>query len=364
MRRFTRLTACLAASALASGAALGDGLSADRWTATQSFPIAGYQYGAVAHNGWVYVAGGYSPELGEAFDTVWAAQVNVGGSLGPWTVCTELPESDQGPGVAIVNNHMFVAMGNGNIYSAPINADGSIGTWSPEAMAAAWHGGRLSLEGYCNRLYLFGGWHNSTFYPEVYTATVAADGSLGPWVQLINMPEGRQHVSVHFFNDRVYIVGGITSVGDGGILDTAWSAPVNPVDGTLAAWRAEATLPNTLWYHNSLLVNGEIFLIGGRTGYSSGAVNTILRGVINPVDGTILSWESAGCLPPDYPEGVGAVYVEAAGGFAYLIGGGDRGGTTALVYRNDLSADINDDGETGIVDFLILLALWGSSCRP
>jgi len=156
------------------------------------------------------------------------------------------------------------------------------------------------------------------------------------------MPQARQHQSVHFFNDRVYIVGGITSVGDAGILDTAYSAPVS-CDGTLGSWRQEATLPTRLWYHNSVLVNGNIYLFGGRSGYFGGVLFDILQGTIEG-DGTILQWTDIGDVPGDRSLGMGTVYVPWVDQ-VYLIGGADA--ATDAIWMTGLPCAGDEQCEDG-----------------
>src|SRR5262249_60544223 len=126
---------------------------------------------------------------------------------------------------------IYTALHNGHVYRSQTQADGTLGPWIQET-AAAYHGGRLLCEANNAYLYIFGGWVDATFFADVYFAAIKADGSLAPWQTTTPMPEGRQHESVHFFNGRVYIAGGITAVGDSGILDRADSAPVH-ADGTL-----------------------------------------------------------------------------------------------------------------------------------
>jgi len=274
------------------------------------------QWDPVEHNGYLYVIGGWEHDAG-AYDSAYVAQVHPDGSLGPWAASTPLPEPDQGPGVSVWNGWIYAGLHNGHLYRAPVNPDGTLGEWVTESTPAEFHGGRLGVEAYAGNLYLVGGWTHPTFYDDVYVATINPDGSLAGWDSTTAMPQPRQHTSVHFFNDRVYVAGGITSVGN--ILDSAYSAQVNP-DGTLGSWRQEADLPSSLWYHNSLVVENEIFLFGGRQTYSDAEISEIYKGVIDPGDGTISSWIDVGDIPGAFPSGIGAVYAPSAGQ-AYLIGG-------------------------------------------
>ncbi len=308
-------TMLLCVAGLFIGDSVTQAVDVSNWSAARPLPVSGYQYDAVEHNGYIYVIGGYT---GEALDTAYYAKTNKHGRIGTWMDTTPLPEPDQGPGVTVWNGSVYVAHHNGNIYRAAIGPDGALGVWAQQPKAADWHGGRLLLEAYRGYLYLLGGNYYSTFFSSVYYARINDDGSLGAWNATTPMPEGRQHQSVHFHNQRVYIVGGITSVGDSGILSTAFSASVN-CDGTLGLWRQEASLPHPLWYHNSVLADESIFVFGGLTRYSSGDVFEIYQGIIEP-DGTIFEWADIGDVPANHPAGMGVVHVPLFDQ-TYLIGG-------------------------------------------
>jgi hypothetical protein len=323
----------------------GAPFDANLWTHLSDFPVTGYQYDPVEHNGYIYVIGGYTGFA--ALDTVYYARIHADGSLSPWLQSTPLPEADQGPGVTVFGDYLYVGVYDGHVWRAHIAADGALGAWQAESSAAPNHGGRLQVEAYAGHLYILGGWDGPTFYADTYVATINGDGSLGPWAATTPMPEPRQHQSVHFHDGRVYIVGGITSGLV--ILNTAYSAPVGP-DGTIGAWRPEADLPHPLWYHNSLLIDGEIILFGGERGYGGGGlVSTIYRGTID-AEGTIDAWTPVADMPGDYVAGVGATY-SLSMGTAYLIGGGRTGsGKSADVWLNRSGLRSQDCDGNGIPD--------------
>ncbi len=300
---------------LSTGQANGD-IQLGPWVQQNAYPTTGYQYDAVNHQGYVYVAGGWN---GAALDQVYSAQAFNDGSLNPWSGTTSLPEVDQGPGLTVHDGYLFASTHNGEMYSAPIVGNGVVGAWRSEPAAGFEKGGRLGTEAHNGYLYQFGGWPDAD-NQEVFISAIDASGHLTGWSQTTSMPQGRQHTSVHFHNDRAYLVGGIT--GWGSILDSVYSAPVNP-DGTLGAWRQEANLPTTLWYHNSVIVDNSILLFGGRTGYNSGNVTNIYEGEIDPVTGVIGNWQTIGSMPSSqFVQATGVTY-DPTYNHVYVIGGGD-----------------------------------------
>jgi hypothetical protein len=309
--------------------------AAQAWTATTSYPLAGYQWDPVEVDGFVYVIGGYN---GSAVNNVFYSAIQSDGSLGGWTESTPHPEADQGPGAAAHNCWIYIALGNGSVYRARTVPGGGIGSWIACPSAGLNRGGRLLLRTHSGFLYIFGGWHPGFgFFSEVFVSRINPDGSIGAWNTTTLMPQSRQHQAIHFYNNRAYIIGGIG--GGGFILDSVYSAPLDS-SGNLGAWRAETSLPSTLWYHNSIIVDNEIYLFGGRTQYGdSGYNNKIYRGVVSASDGMISAWAIVDDMPDEQGDGKGAVYAPSSR-MAYLIGGSPP--YTAKVWYKQFTSEIAD----------------------
>ena len=328
------------------------------YTATSSLPVNAYQYDSVAYRNYVYVIGGWNGSV--ALDSVYVGTIDDSGAISSWVATTPLPEGDQGPGVSIWRNHIYVSMGNGNTYRGDINPDGTISAWQIENSPASFRGGRLSSDTYDGYIYVLGGWDGGGFFDSVYYAPINADGTLGTWNTTTVMPGIRQHTSVHIYSGRIYIAGGITS--GLALVGSVHSAAVNS-DGTIGPWRAEASLPTVLWLHNSVMIDGMFYIFGGRAAYGGSSGNTnIYRGVVNPSDGSITFWETVGAMPTVYIDGMGAVHVPIRGGLTYLIGGNMVGGGLTGDVQGSGSiclSDINGDGPTNVTDLLLLLGGWG-----
>ena len=99
------------------------------WTTQTSTPVANNLFGAATYNGYVYMIGGSNP--GKA--TVYYAQVS-NGQISSWTATTPLPVA-QGLSYAVAANGFLFVFGGfitsnlNTSYCAPINPNGSIGTW-------------------------------------------------------------------------------------------------------------------------------------------------------------------------------------------------------------------------------------------
>jgi len=328
MSRQVKLGCCCNVCVMLIGAVLSASGASDitNWAQTTPCPLAVYQYDPVATDTHVYVMTGNSPSGNHS--EVFCAALSENGDLGEWRSTTPLPVIDQGAGVALYNNWLYVITENGgHVFRAPIQSDGSVGAWLDEEPTpiGATSGGRLNVRAHQGRLYTFGGWGGyGVFSNRVFVADIDAAGALGPWQETTPMPEPRQHHSVHFLNDRVYIFGGIAGYV-GPILATAYSAPVLE-NGTIGPWRQEANLPYPLWQHSSMSVGNDIFILGGQRTYSDAQSFAIFKATISVVDGAMSQWIYQSALPGVFPLCIGAVYVPSAQ-VAYLVGGATGNGS-------------------------------------
>src|SRR5216684_6372317 len=125
-------------------------LSLATWTQATALPAArGFSAAVVATsfnskvggNGTIYVLGGLDA-TGAATSTIYEASLNADGTIpaaGSWTAltATPLPQALFAHGAVIFHGHIYVAGGNDStgtpvakVYSAPINADGTLGAWT------------------------------------------------------------------------------------------------------------------------------------------------------------------------------------------------------------------------------------------
>src|SRR5438045_152283 len=82
-------------------------LAQSGWQRTTDYPNSGYQFDPVEAGGRIYVAGGFN---GVASSNVFFAAINANASLADWTAATSLPEADRGPGAAIADGWIYLAL--------------------------------------------------------------------------------------------------------------------------------------------------------------------------------------------------------------------------------------------------------------
>ena len=99
-------------------------------------------------------------------------------------------------------------------YTAPINADGTLGEWTTDAplpTAVTCSQAVVTKD----RVYLLGGLINSAYSPTVYTAPISADGTLGAWTTSTPLPADVYGSQAIVTSSKVYTLGSTTGAGTG-----------------------------------------------------------------------------------------------------------------------------------------------------
>jgi len=166
------------------------GTLAGAWkTETNALPAGrGFAAGALANgfnshvsgSGTVYVLGGLDA-TGTATSTVYYASLASDGSVGTWATTTALPEARYAFGAVIFRGHLYVAGGNdatstptATVYSAQINSDGTLGTWSTTLLSLAAPVAYHQLVATGGVLYVLGGTSTAAVDPTLATQSAAS----------------------------------------------------------------------------------------------------------------------------------------------------------------------------------------------
>ncbi len=241
-------------------------------------------HGAVAHNGYLYVAGG-------------CTSFNIGADWG--------------------NN--WCNTGNDTTAYAPLNPDGTIGAWTtgPALPATRSAGCMVAMNGY---LYFAGGEDgagNSSSW--VFYSQIGANGVPGAFAQTTtSMPVGLAWFGCATFNNRIYVTGGLDL--NNSLLNTVYYSPSLPSGGNItSAWTAGTSFTDFRQNHSTVVAGGYLYVIGG----DEGGVNTTAKmdvqfAQLNPSTGAITgSWTRT----TDLPKGINQATAVAANGYIYLSGG-------------------------------------------
>ena len=113
-------------------------------------------------------------EIGGNVSTVYYAPINSNGTLGGWNTTTSLPEATVYATSVEYNGYIYEIGGIGNgayvstVYYAPINSNGTLGSWSTTTSPLEATGQATSVE-YNDFVYEIGGSNGNAFISTVYS---------------------------------------------------------------------------------------------------------------------------------------------------------------------------------------------------
>ena len=208
---------------------------------------------------------------------------------------------------------------------------GDVGVWAdttslPQNLSYA---NSVTYGGYA---YVIGGDNGGSLVNTVYYAPLNLNGTVGAWTATTTLPQTLSASTSVVYNGYVYVMGG----QHGALVNTVYSAPLNP-DGTVGAWTTSVvnTLPQTINGSTSIAYDGYIYVMGG---FNSTYQNTVYSAPVN--DGTVGVWAtSLNTLPKGLQDSSAITY----NGYAYVIGGFGSSGFSNAVY----SAPLGSNGTIG-----------------
>ncbi len=331
--------------------------STGTWAALNTLPEVVWEHSGVITNGYIYTFGGFNSG-GSTLNKVYKAQMKADGTIGTWSTLATMPSELRGHSVVSYNNFIFVTGGEDNsdvfkstVYSAAINSDGTLGTWSTLATMpalTAFHES-VAFNGY---LYVFGGCNSTCATSDVrstiYSAPINGNGTVGAWTTLTQtLPQALMRLKATQSNGYVFIAGG-SNDGTASV-STVYSAPLK-ADGTIGAWNTLNTLPALNWKHSLTVSNGYLYVGGGRTS------STVYSAQISSA-GTIGTWATLNTLPALNFAGV----MLAGSGYLWLTGGNNNVASVSTVYSAPLGSTALVSNTSSSFATGNLLDVWNSA---
>ena len=315
------------------------------WTTGPTLPTGLADTHAIVTRNRVYLLGGRI-SASTVTNSIYTSVINSDGTLSAWTNGGTLPGNVCRSQAVVTKNRVYLLGGdnstyggvNGTVYTAPINSDGSLGTWTTGPSLP----GPLSFSQAIvtnTKVYLLGGYSssnntNGTATSAVYVANLNTDGTIGTWSTATSLPGTLGRSQAIVTKNRVYLLGGTNSPSVINWVSTVYTAPIQS-DGTLGTWQVGTSLPIALGDSQAVITKNTVYLISG----NDSAVTTIYTAPVN-TDGTIGSWSASGNLPV----GMGASQVITTNSRIYMIGGysGYNGIYINSVYGAPFSGGLND----------------------
>ncbi|MFA5004181.1 MAG: hypothetical protein WC498_02785 [Candidatus Saccharimonadales bacterium] len=346
----TTCTTTVATVAYASIGTAGDLSGA--FTSTTAFTTARSNLGMVIVNGYMYITGGRTNAT--LYNDTQFAPINTNGSVGTWatSAVSTLSSARWGFGVAAYNSNIYVTGGRTASYAndvqyAQVNngGPGNVGVgWTsmitPFTTARAFH----ATVAYNNFIYVIAG-YNGAPLSDIQYAPINGGGSIGTWASTTSLPAARYAFAAFAYNGYMYEVGGYDGASAYNTVQYALICTGNnsgyggcgATAGTLGTWVTNATTfaGGGRFYLGSTTYNGYIYVVGGATGVSN---NDVQYAKING-DGSIGSWATT----TSFTTARYALTTVAFNGYLYMMGGYDN----VSYYKDVQYAPINSNGTVG-----------------
>ena len=295
----------------------------------------------VVVDGVIYMIGGVD---GHDFtNTVEYARIQKEGTLGAWQAGPPMIEARGFTEAVAHNGYIYIAGGGNGPYGhnllrtverAQILADGTLGPWQKQS--------DMQVPRRCSKIlstdkkiYSFGGF-GGVMLDSVESAEFLPDGSLGAWVlEPESMTIPRYVNSVKRVNDVAYVIGGHEQTKGTGITAVEWSQ--YDKSGNLQKWQATTPMQFGRYGHSTVEQDGYIFAMGGLSGAEY--LDNIERAKIGNHSGELGAWQST--TPLSQP--LANFSVVHYHNQIYVIGGtNNKGYYTSVEY-----ATLNDAGDIG-----------------
>ncbi len=289
----------------------------DGWVATTPLPQALANRNAVVHGDYLYFIAGKSASDAPV-GSIYVASILDNGSLASWTVAGALPLAVYLHAIAATDTDLYVIGGwDGNqtrteIWRAPFAANGGLGAFvkiSDYPTGIDLHDAVIVQ----NRLYIFGGWTGRDPLSAVRYAEILP-GGLGPWQTTSALPRPLYRLSAETFNNRVYVTGGFDNAT---ARAEVYVATVSP-NGSLSAWAAVTPLPTGVFFHETVIHDGQLLVLGGRN--ISNEYSDVYAADIN-ADGSLGAWLPQPSLPESLHRFSAVTVTRNDSDYVYILGG-------------------------------------------
>jgi N-acetylneuraminic acid mutarotase len=256
----------------------------------------------------------------------------VDASENEWASMAPMPTARGGLGVAVVNGKIYAIGGVDNDTQLAVNEeyDPATDTWrTREPMPTARSGFAIAV--YQSKIYVIGGTVGTGENVGFTGVTEVYDPATNTWAIKTSMPTPRSDLCANVVNGTIYLIGGKDYWEDGPLYR---QLDVNEVyDPVSDSWTTETRMPVSVFGYASAVVDGKIYVFGGARQISEEFNNLISGSSTQVYDAINHTWSSKANLPANRSYAA----AEATRGLTapkrvYVVGGFDQFNYINLVH--------------------------------
>jgi N-acetylneuraminic acid mutarotase len=233
-----------------------------------------------------------------------------------WSAASPFPEPQEELYALTVNGKVYIVGGfgkTGDPQGLMYEYDPAADRWTKKkSMPKPVH--HQAQAAFQNRIYTFGGCTMQLAGPAAVDNSWEYDPAADSWKALAPLPVKMCAAEAEELNGKIHVVGGLTTFDNGtGTRVTGMNQVYDPKTNT---WEQRTPMPTARNHHFSAVVNGKIYMIGGRLG--AGGVGAASPSDLNEeYDPATNVWTLKAPMPTPRSGGSAVVYrgrIIAAGG--------------------------------------------------
>ncbi len=288
------------------------------WQETTSLPVALAGRNTVVHGDRLYVVGGKKAD-NSASREIYSATIDGTGEIDAWNSVGTLPRDYYLFTAVVANDALFLIGGwNGSatvsdVWRGEFLSDGRVDNWRsmPALPVAVDLHDSLFIDGH---IYSVGGWNGTEPQQGVYAAAVTTTG-LNGWQQVGTLPNALYRHAVAGAQGHLYVTGGYDAADNAQA--TVLAAKVNGT-APLGSWQLPPALPMLTYYHNVVIHDGRLVILGGRN--DSTVFNSVYSALIG-ADGLPGTWRLEQGMPQSLFRFGTAVVARNGSDYLFVTGG-------------------------------------------
>ena len=259
-----------------------------------NLPIALSKTSLLVTNSRIYLIGNRNATAPE--NNVRTTTFNEGGVFGAWSNQGTIPSAITfcqsvvfGGRFYLLGGENATPAGVNSVFNTTIAANGIIGTWNTLTnMPFSVSRGQAIVT--TNLVYIIGGSFNNTISNRVVFSTIQSNGTLTAWTDAPNLPIPLNMHSVAVVGNRVYVIGGQTT---GNVYSNRVFVSTIDSTGHLGNWSDVHNYPLAVIDTSTFVSRDKVYVIGGQTTTAGARTADIYSAIILP-DGSLGSWQVAG----------------------------------------------------------------------